>query len=114
MISDKYLDNSSKKFRKKILTYSKRALSLSKRVKHRNKSLTIVEIDSLGKDVKYASESELEAIIVSQETYSGALKINTIRRSLNKDPLTIIVIPFVVSKDRNKLSSTQIREQEEE
>ncbi len=112
LISDKYLDINPKKFRKKIQKYSKRALSLAKHVKFRNKSLTIVEIDSLGKDVKHASESDLEAIIVSQETYSGALKINVIRKSIKKDPLTIILIPFVVSEERNKLSSTQIREQE--
>lgn len=112
LISDKYLDTNPKKFRKKIYEYSKRALSLAKHMKFRNKTLTIVEIDSLGKDVKHASESDLEAIIVSQETYPGALKINAIRKSIKKDPLTIILIPFVVSEERKKLSSTQIREQE--
>ena len=112
LISDEYLDNNPKKFRKKIFRYSKRVSGITKYVKSRGKSLNIVKIDSLGKDVKYASESELDAIIVSQETYKGALKINSIRRSLRKNPLTIILIPFVISRDQRKVSSTQIREQE--
>ncbi|MHA1444494.1 MAG: pantetheine-phosphate adenylyltransferase [Candidatus Hodarchaeales archaeon] len=112
LISDKYLDKFPKKFRKKIYDYSKRTLSIVEYIKLRKKSWSILEIDSLGKDAKYASESDLEAIIVSQETYSGALQINTIRRSMKKNPLVIILIPFVVSEERKKLSSTQIREQE--
>ena len=111
LISDKYLDNHPKKVRKKIQKYSKRALSISKHIKLRKRILTVVKIDSLGKDVKYASESDLEAIIVSQETYSGALQINAIRKSIKKKPLTILLIPFGVSEERKKLSSTQIREQ---
>ncbi|MHA2276771.1 MAG: pantetheine-phosphate adenylyltransferase [Candidatus Kariarchaeaceae archaeon] len=112
LISDKYLDNHPKKFRKKIFEYSKRALDVEKYIKYRNKSSTIVKIDSKGKDIEYASESDLEAIIASQETYPGALRINSIRSSMKKDPFTIILIPFVVSEGRKKLNSTQIREQE--
>ncbi len=112
LISDKYLDKYPKKFRKKIHEYSKRVLSIVEYTKLRKKSLAIVEIDTLGKDVKYASESDLEAIIVSQETYSGALQINKIRKSMKKPSLTIILIPFVVSEERKKLSSTQIRERD--
>ncbi len=112
LISDKYLDKHPKKFRKKIFEYSKRALNIEKYIKYRNKSPTVIKIDSKGKDIEYASESDLKAIIVSQETYPGALRINSIRSSMKKDPLTIILIPFVVSEDRKKLNSTQIREQE--
>jgi len=101
LISDKYLDINPKKFRKKIY-----------KIKHRKKISNIIKIDSKGKDIEYASESDLEAIIVSQETYPGALRINSIRTSMKKDPFTIILIPFVVSEDRKKLNSTQIREQE--
>ena len=112
LISDKYLDRHPKKFRKKIFGYSKRALKIEKHIKYRNKFPNIIKIDSKGKDIEYASESDLEAIIVSQETYQGALRINSIRSSMKNDPLTIILIPFVVSEDRKKLNSTQIREQE--
>lgn len=112
LISDKYLDINPKKFRKKIYKYSKRALNVEKHIKHRKKLSNIIKIDSKGKDIEYASESDLEAIIVSQETYSGALRINSMRSSIKKDPFTIILIPFVVSEDRKKLNSTQIREQE--
>ena len=112
LISGKYLDKYPKKFRKKIQEYSKRTLSIVKHIKLRKKSVSILEIDSLGEDVKYASESDLEAIIVSQETYSGALQINAIRISMKKKPLVIILIPFVISEERKKISSTQIREQD--
>jgi len=112
LISDKYLDKNPKKFRKSIEKYSKRVLRVDKHIKLRKKESTVVKIDSLGKEVKYASESDLEAIIVSQETYSGALQINTMRKSMKKELLTIILIPLVVSEERKKLSSTQIREQD--
>jgi pantetheine-phosphate adenylyltransferase len=111
VISDNYLDKTSKQFRHKIHSYSKRVSNVAERTNLRNKSLEVVEIDSLRDDMKYASESDLEAIIVSQETYSGALQINVKRDGLKKERLAIILIPFVISEKNRKLSSTQIREQ---
>lgn len=55
-------------------------------------------------------EADYEALIVSQETYSGALKINEIRQQKGFNLLIIIVIPILRDKGNKKISSTAIRE----
>jgi len=56
------------------------------------------------------NEPEYEGIIVSQETYKTALKINEIRESKAFTPLIIIVIPLIKDKNNKKISSTALRE----
>ncbi len=53
--------------------------------------------------------ADYEGIIVSQETYEGALKINQIREEKGFRPLIIVVIPLILDKKKNKISSTSIR-----
>lgn len=57
------------------------------------------------------SEADYEGIVVSQETYNAALKINELRDERGFKPLVIIVIPLIKDKDNNKISSTRIREE---
>ena len=72
------------------------------------KDIEIVELnDKFGPP---ASEPEYEGIVVSQETYPNALKINEIRESNGFKPLIIIVIPIIKNEKNQKLSSTSIRE----
>lgn len=72
------------------------------------KRVKIIKLDNpYGPPVK---DPEYEGIVVSQETYKVALKINEIRESKGFKPLTIIVIPMVRDNNNNKLSSTSIRE----
>lgn len=54
-------------------------------------------------------EPEYEGIIVSQETYPGALKINKVRVEKGFKPLLIIVIPMIKDMDNNIINSTTIR-----
>lgn len=55
-------------------------------------------------------ESDYEGIIVSQETYNTALQINEIRENKGFNPLIIIVIPIIRDRNKEKVSSTSIRE----
>lgn len=55
-------------------------------------------------------EADYEGLIVSQETYSSALKINEIRQQKGFNPLIVIVIPILKDKENKKISSTAIRE----
>lgn len=72
------------------------------------KKIEIVELnDKYGPPV---IEPEYEGIVVSQETYSNALKINELRESKGFKPLIIIVIPLLKDEKNEKLSSTSIRE----
>lgn len=56
------------------------------------------------------NEPEYEGIVVSQETYETAIKINEIRENEGFKPLIIIVIPIIKDENNNKISSTAIRE----
>ena len=74
------------------------------------KRISIVEIKNWADMDKYAQDPEYEGLIVSQETYENALKLNENREKKGLNPLVLIVIPLLKDKDQNKVSSTSIRE----
>ncbi|ALV63657.1 Phosphopantetheine adenylyltransferase, type II eukaryotic [Thermococcus sp. 2319x1] len=51
----------------------------------------------------------LEAIVVSEETYKGALLVNRARREIGLKPLDIVTIKLIKSKLGDKISSSLIR-----
>jgi len=55
---------------------------------------------------------EMEGIVVSEETESGALEINRRRVKLGKRPLLIVVFKMILAQDGKPISSTRIRRQE--
>ena len=55
------------------------------------------------------SDSEIDAIVVSEETKSRAAEINEIRKKRGLPALEIIVIPFVLAEDGKPISTTRIR-----
>jgi len=59
---------------------------------------------------KYAQDPEYEGLIVSQETYENALKLNNNREEMGLKPLILIVIPIIKDKNKKKISSTSIRD----
>ncbi len=62
--------------------------------------------DSFGPTV---NDSSFDAIVVSEETEPTAIEINKIRKSKGMLELDIIVINFVLAKDKIPISSTRIR-----
>ena len=99
-----------KKYKSKIETYNFRKQNLESFIKSitDQQRVEIVKLtDSYGPPIH---EAEYEAIIVSQETYNGAIKINEIRESKNFPPLIIIVIPMLKNTENKIISSTLIRE----
>lgn len=56
-----------------------------------------------------ASDPSLEAIVVSENTKTGAYAVNTKRKKRNLPKLDIIVIPMVSSQDGEVISSSRIR-----
>ncbi len=54
-------------------------------------------------------DPELEAIVVSPETEPVAVEINEKRRERGLDPLAIVVVPFVLDRDGERISSTKLR-----
>jgi len=81
-----------KKFRSKIKNYQKR-LDILKSYISETSDLSRVEIikleDPYGPPI---NEADYEGIIVSQETYEGALKINQIREEKGFNPLKLALL----------------------
>lgn len=67
----------------------------------------IVAIDDLyGPAV---SNTEIEALVVTEETKVGGEKVNARRKELELPLLKLIIIPFVLAQDQEKIASTRIR-----
>ncbi len=65
----------------------------------------IVKIeDKFGPTLK----EDFDYIVVSPETYPGAVSINLKRRNIKKKPIKIIKIEFVLDKDKKPISATKI------
>jgi len=72
--------------------------------------INIVEIQNWDEMSSYAHDPEYEGLIVSQETYDNALKLNDEREKKGLKPLILIVIPLIKDENSQKISSTSIRE----
>jgi pantetheine-phosphate adenylyltransferase len=69
--------------------------------------VTIGEIyDKYGPSI----DGDFDAIVVSPETRESAVEINEKRKRLNKKPLDIVEIPFVLAEDKTIISSSRIKE----
>jgi len=74
------------------------------------KRVNIAEIKDWDDMSQYAQDPGYDALIVSQETYENAIKLNENREKKGLNPLILIVIPIIKDKKNNKISSTSIRE----
>ncbi len=54
-------------------------------------------------------DEELEALVVSEETFQRALTINKLRIKRGLKPLIVVVTPMVLAYDGKPISSTRIR-----
>ena len=72
--------------------------------------VNIVEIKNWDDMAKYSQDPDYEGLILSQETYSNAVKLNELREKKGLNPLVLIVIPLIKDKSNQKISSTAIRE----
>ena len=57
-------------------------------------------------------EGNVEALIVSEETSHKGILLNNLRAKKNFSTVEIIIIPMVLAKDGNRISSTRIRNSE--
>jgi len=73
--------------------------------------VSIVEIRNWDDMAKYSQDPEYDGLIVSQETYSNAVKLSEQREVKGLGPLILIVIPLLKDKNNKRISSTAIREE---
>lgn len=110
LTSQKLLEK--KQFASKLEDYETRKANLIEFISSFSdlKRTNIVEINSWEEMSKYAHDPEYEGLIVSQETYDNALKLNESREKKGMKPLILIVIPLLKDDNNQKISSTSIRE----
>jgi len=79
---------------------------LTKKWPNRNYEIVKLE-DPYGPTI---TDMELEALVVSEETVNGGIRINELRCKNNLPPITILVVDMVLAEDGLPISSTRIRQ----
>jgi pantetheine-phosphate adenylyltransferase len=108
LTTEKLLKN--KKFSLKLEDYRTRKTNLENFIKSFTElnRVKIIELnDPYGPPIE---DPQYEGLVVSQETYLAAVKMNEIRENKGFQPLIIIIIPMIKDKNNKKISSTSIRE----
>jgi len=74
---------------------------------------TSFEISKLDNDFGPAVlEKKVQALVVSDETSNQGEVLNLLRKQKNIPPVDVVVVPMVLAKDGNKISTTRIKNQE--
>ncbi len=99
---------SNEMLQKKAEPFSRRKRTLQNFLKFKNYEIVKLN-DAYGPAI---SDSEIDAIVVSEETKVRAVEINEIRKKRGLPPLEVVVIPFVLAEDGKPISTTRIRDGE--
>jgi len=96
-----------KKFKEKIQSFEDRRRKVERFLTALGTPFSTVKIlDPVG---PAGSDELADAIVVSTETYPGALKVNSERRERGLRELFIIVCPLVIAENGKPISSERIR-----
>ena len=102
----------SKKGKDLLNDFDKRLEKLVK-VIEKNFPSTSFEISKLDNDFGPAVlEKKVQALVVSDETSNQGEVLNLLRKQKNLPPVDVVVVPMVLAKDGNKISTTRIKNQE--
>lgn len=102
----------SKKGKDLLNDFEKRLEKLVK-VIEKNFPNNSFEISKLDNDFGPAVlEKKVQALVVSDETSNQGEVLNLLRKQKNLPPVDVVVVPMVLAKDGNKISTTRIKNQE--
>ncbi len=102
----------SKKGKDLLNDFDKRLEKLVK-VIEKNFPNTSFEISKLDNDFGPAVlEKKVQALVVSDETSNQGEVLNLLRKQKNLPPVDVVVVPMVLAKDGNKISTSRIKNQE--
>jgi pantetheine-phosphate adenylyltransferase len=74
---------------------------------------SVFEIAKLDNDFGPAAiKGDVGALVVSEETSSKGEPLNKLRLEQNQSPVAIVVVPMILAKDGNRISTTRIRNSE--
>lgn len=98
---------------KKILnTYDKRFEILEKTINVNFPDIAY-QISKLDNDFGPAVlEEDVQALVVSEETASQGDVLNKLRRERNLPPVSVVIVPMILAKDNNRISTTRIKNSE--
>jgi len=100
----------SKKLRELIEPFEARKAALEEFLSSLGVKYEVVRItDPIG---PAGDDPHVEALVVSEETYPGAIAVNEVRRERGLNPLVVVVAPLIPARDGGRLSSTRIRSRE--
>jgi len=112
-------DDFARKMGKNISnTWTHRNITLDNIIKERfsdigNKEFSNFEISMLEDDFGPAVlEGGVQALIVSEETKEKGKILNDLRREKGLSEVDIIVVPMILAKDGNRISTTRIKNNE--
>lgn len=74
---------------------------------HEKAEYEVIMIDDVYGTAIY--DEDLEALVVSEETFQRALTINKLRIKRGLKPLVVVVVPMVLAYNGKPISSTRIR-----
>lgn len=104
-------DEFAKTFKGQQLTYDftsrKKLLSDFLKTKKDLDRVKIIRLDDLYGPTIH--DESIDAIVVTTDTKPTAGQINRIRKKRGLAPLTVLVFPFILDENREKISSTAIR-----
>ena len=105
-------DWASKNGKDLLNNFDKRLEKLVKTIE-KNFPNTSFEISKLDNDFGPAVlEKKVQALVVSDETSNQGEVLNLLRKQKNLPPVDVVVVPMVLAKDGNKISTTRIKNQE--
>ena len=118
LISDKVIigltsdEFASKKGKKLQNNYNERFETLVKIIEN-NFPNSSFEISKLNNDFGPAVlENEVQALVVSDETANQGVVLNQLRAEKDMPPVEVVVVPMVLAKDGDRISTTRIRNKE--
>lgn len=109
LTSDQFAQNEGKEL---LNGFQKRLSTLEFKIKEKfpNSEFEIIKLDNyFGPAV---IEGDVEAIVVSAETSSRGELLNRLRSEKNQPPAAIVIVPMILAKDGNRISTTRIRNSE--
>tara|TARA_B110000014_G_scaffold262376_1_gene256204 strand:+ start:109 stop:570 length:462 start_codon:yes stop_codon:yes gene_type:complete len=106
-------DELAKKKGKKLLNDFQTRYSKLEYLLHEKFPNYVFEIEKLDNDFGPAAiEGSVDALVVSEETSSKGETLNKLRLEQNQSPVTIVVVPMILAKDGDRISTTRIRNSE--
>ena len=106
-------DEMATKKGKKLQNNFENRIETLEKIIEKNFPESLYQISKLDNDFGPAVlEKNVEALVVSDETSNQGQILNDLRKQKNLPPVEVVVVPMVLAKDGQRISTTRIKNQE--